>query len=108
MTQHLDIMDQADLFINREQSWLQFNRRVLEQGLRTTLPPLERLKFLAIFSTNLDEYFMIRVAGLMQQASADVTKKDPAGLTPRQQIDAIAKTAGGLVSRHTQIGRAHV
>ena len=102
MTQHLDIMDQADLFINREQSWLQFNRRVLEQGLRTTLPPLERLKFLAIFSTNLDEYFMIRVAGLMQQASADVTKKDPAGLTPRQQIDAIAKTAGGLVSRHTQ------
>lgn len=102
MTQHLDNMDQADLFINREQSWLQFNRRVLEQGLRASLPPLERLKFLAIFSTNLDEYFMIRVAGLMQQASADVGTKDPSGLTPRQQIDAIAKIARDLVSRHTQ------
>lgn len=102
MTEQQDKTEPTELFINRELSWLAFNQRVLEQALRASLPPLERLKFLAIFSTNLDEYFMIRVAGLMQQASAGVRKKDPAGLTPRQQLDAIAQTAQALVQRHTQ------
>ena len=102
MAKKHDKSKEMDLFINRELSWLAFNERVLEQGLRAALPPLERLKFLAIFSTNLDEFFMIRVAGLMQQAAAGVRKQDPAGLTPAKQLKAIARTAQPLVQRHTQ------
>lgn len=102
MAKKHDKSKKTDLFINRELSWLAFNERVLEQGLRAALPPLERLKFLAIFSTNLDEFFMIRVAGLMQQAAAGVRKQDPAGLTPAKQLKAIARTAQPLVQRHTQ------
>lgn len=97
-----DTLNATDLYINRELSWLAFNQRVLEQGLRMSLPPLERLKFLAIFSTNLDEFFMIRVAGLMQQAAAGVVKADASGLTPEQQIEAIGQTAHPLVQRHTE------
>ncbi|NLW84522.1 MAG: polyphosphate kinase 1 [Phycisphaerae bacterium] len=102
MAKKHDKSKKTDLFINRELSWLAFNERVLEQGLRAALPPLERLKFLAIFSTNLDEFFMIRVAGLMQQAAAGVRKQDPAGLTLAKQLKAIARTAQPLVQRHTQ------
>ncbi len=102
MSQQPDNLDRTELFINRELSWLAFNRRVLEQGLRASLPPLERLKFLAIFSTNLDEFFMIRVAGLKQQASAGVLSKDPSGLSPQEQLAAIAAAARELVRQHTQ------
>jgi len=102
MSQPTDNLDRTELFINRELSWLAFNRRVLEQGLRASLPPLERLKFLAIFSSNLDEFFMIRVAGLMQQAAAGVTSKDPSGLSPKEQLDAVAAAAHELVRQHTQ------
>ena len=63
-------LDSYKLYINRELSWLKFNERVLKQGLRKEFPLAERLKFLAIVSSNLDEFFMIRVAGLMQQKSA--------------------------------------
>jgi polyphosphate kinase len=102
MAEQNDILEQAELYINRELSWLAFNRRVLEQGLRASLPLLERLKFLAIFSTNLDEFYMIRVAGLMQQTAAGVRKKEPSGLTPRQQLDAVAQAAQELMLQHTQ------
>src|SRR3990172_2148465 len=73
-------------FFNRELSWLEFNDRVLQEGLSQDVPLLERLKFLAITSSNLDEFFMIRVAGLLQQRSAGVRKRDPAGLTPAREI----------------------
>ena len=71
-----------ELYINRELSWLEFNDRVLREGLRDDVPLLERLKFLAIVSSNLDEYFMIRVAGLVQQHAAGVRRPDVSGMTP--------------------------
>ena len=105
-------LDSADLFINRELSWLEFNDRVMREGLSEEQPLFERLKFLAITSGNLDEFFMIRVAGLMQQRSAGVRRRDLAGMTPNQQLAAISRRAHRMVREQTagihQIGRAHV
>jgi polyphosphate kinase len=86
-----------ELFINRELSWLEFNGRVLLQGLSDSLPLLERLKFLAIVSSNLDEALMIRVAGLMQQRAAKRRRCDPCGMTPTQQLAAFSQRAHQLV-----------
>jgi polyphosphate kinase len=94
-------LDAPELYINRELSWLEFNDRVLRQGLDTSLPLLERLKFLAIVSSNLDEFFLIRVAGLMQQRSAGIRKRDPAGLTPAQQLTHISKRVRRMVDEQT-------
>ena len=80
-----------DLFINRELSWLEFNDRVLREGLADDVPLMERLKFLAIVGSNLDEFFMVRVAGLRQQRAAGVRKRDVSGLAPGQQLDAIGR-----------------
>lgn len=77
-------------FINRELSWLEFNNRVLEEARDEKNPLFERLKFLSIFSSNLDEFFMIRVASLKDQVNADFSKPDPAGLTPKQQLKRIS------------------
>jgi polyphosphate kinase len=76
----------AELFLNRELSWLRFNERVLEQASDPQNPLLERLKFLAIFSTNLDEFMMVRYAGLKEQVAAGVQTLTPDGRTPQQQI----------------------
>jgi len=76
----------SEHFINRELSWLEFNDRVLQEGRSAEVPLAERLKFLAIVSSNLDEFFMIRVAGLKQQKAAGVRRRDPSGLTPSQQL----------------------
>jgi len=79
------------LYINRELSWLQFNRRVLEEALDERHPLLERVKFLAIFSNNLDEFFMIRVSGLRRQLEAGILKTPPDGMTPVEQLAAIRR-----------------
>jgi polyphosphate kinase len=84
-------LSQVQLFFNRELSWLEFNSRVLHEALDPRTPLLERLKFMAIFSSNLDEYFMVRVAVLKQQVEAQVRKLSPDGLTPQEQLAKISQ-----------------
>jgi len=90
-----------ELFINRELSWLEFNDRVLREGLDESLPLLERLKFLSIVSSNLDEFFLIRVAGLAQQVAAGLRRRDLSGLTPAQQLAAISDRAHRMIAEQT-------
>lgn len=82
-------LNDPQYYINRELSWLEFNNRVLHEACDPRTPLLERLKFLAIFSSNLDEFFMVRVAALKQQVEAKVSKLTPDGRTPQQQLDDI-------------------
>jgi polyphosphate kinase len=84
----IDLND-ASLYINRELSWLQFNTRVLSQTDREELPPLERLKFIAIYGTNLDEFYMVRVAGLISLYKAGIQETGADRLTPAQQLEEI-------------------
>ncbi|SFV54829.1 Polyphosphate kinase [hydrothermal vent metagenome] len=82
-------LNSSQLYFNRELSWLQFNSRVLAQALDEKLPPLERLKFLAIYGTNLDEFYMIRVAGLKALFKARVQETGADKMTPTEQLEAI-------------------
>ena len=82
-------VDNPSFFINRELSWIRFNRHVLDEAQDKSHPLLERVKFLSIFANNLDEYFMIRVSGLQRQVAKGVLKSPPDGMTPFQQLDAI-------------------
>jgi len=84
-------LDDPSLYINRELTWLEFNDRVLEEALDERNPLLERLKFIAIYGTNLDEYFMIRVAALKQQVEAEIHKRSDDGKLPEEQLLAISQ-----------------
>ena len=77
------------MIFNREISWLQFNRRVLEEAQDLDNPLFERIRFISIASSNLDEFFMVRVASLVDQVLANYTKKDSMGFTPKEQIQKI-------------------
>src|SRR5204863_4582229 len=85
-------------FINRELSWLEFNRRVLEEAQDPTQPLIERVKFLTIFSSNLDEFFEIRVAGIKQQIESETSDVGPDGLSPTETFNAIQRTAHEMVA----------
>src|SRR5690606_12850659 len=91
--------DDPSRFINRELSWLDFNARVLELAGDPEVPLLERAKFLAIFSQNLDEFFQVRVAGLADQVIAGVGRTSPDGLSPTENLRVIAERVGELVDR---------
>lgn len=83
--------EKPEYYVNRELSWIKFNERVLSEARDKTLPLFERLKFLSITSSNLDEFYMVRVASLKDQVHAKYTKADISGLTPREQLEVSAR-----------------
>ncbi|MEM9771974.1 MAG: polyphosphate kinase 1 [Cyanobacteria bacterium P01_D01_bin.73] len=94
----VDLSD-SQYYFNRELSWIEFDRRVLSEGMDERNPLLERLKFLAIFSSNLDEFFMVRVASLLSKVGAKVTKTTPDGRSPQQQLDEVGDRLHPLVQQ---------
>ncbi len=98
----------ADRFLDRELSWLHFNTRVLELAEDPNLPLLERVRFLAIFASNLDEFFMVRVAGLKRRIAAGVAVPSASGLMPREVLRHIWSTTGDLMQRHAELFRKEI
>ena len=92
-----------DRFLDRELSWLAFNQRVLELAEDQDIPLLERVRFLAIFASNLDEFFMVRVAGLKRRIATGIAVTAASGLSPRQVLEAISEEAHRLMARHAAV-----
>ena len=90
-------------YLNRELSWLDFNARVLALAADTSLPLLERAKFLAIFASNLDEFYMVRVAGLKRRDEMGLSVRSADGLSPREQLRRIAERNRQISLRHAQV-----
>src|SRR5213595_1064168 len=90
-------------FINRELSWLEFNRRVLEEAQDPTQPLIERVKFLCIFSSNLDEFFEIRVAGIKQQIESETSDVAADGLSPTETFNQIQRLAHELIATEYEL-----
>ncbi|PYL56848.1 MAG: polyphosphate kinase 1 [Verrucomicrobia bacterium] len=95
-------------FINRELSWLEFNRRVLEEAQDATQPLIERVKFLTIFSSNLDEFFEIRVAGIKQQIESETSDVGPDGLSPTETFNSIRRVVSELVATQYALWNAEL
>jgi polyphosphate kinase len=98
----------ADRFLDRELSWLRFNQRVLEMAEDADLPLLERVRYLAIFASNLDEFFMVRVAGLKRRIAAGVAVRAASGLMPREVLEQIWAETATVMSRHARAFRADI
>src|SRR5215212_4510509 len=95
-------LSDPSLYINRELSWLGFNNRVLEQASDERHPLLERVRFVSISETNLDEFFMIRVAGLQQQVAAELPNPIPDGMTPEEQLSCIHEHTKGFFAEQRE------
>jgi polyphosphate kinase len=93
----VDGVADTERYFNRELSWLSFNERVLDEAANPNHPLLERLRFLSISGNNLDEFYMVRVAGLRGQVNAGIETRSPEGATPAEQLAAIAATADRLM-----------
>ena len=92
----------AEIFLNRELSWCEFNVRVLEEAIDQTTPLLERFRFASIVSSNLDEYFMVRIAGLRSRIATGDTRPDPSGMTPQQTLDAVCECVKKMLAQQDE------
>ena len=93
----------TDRYLDRELSWLAFNRRVLEMAEDSAVPLLERVNYLSIFASNMDEFFMVRVAGLQRRLATGLAVRSPSGLSPKEVLSGISKEAHELQLRHAQL-----